>query len=172
MGRDHDAKDVFTKTFRDSVAESIQCKLESQEHEIQRVQAGGWSRDTQQDIMLPALRTIQDRWKKLKEFSIVNIYREVAPKYDKAGFTSDDEMLATLVHISDEKIDQIITTDKNTKTSQDLLVPALCYELLLENAELRKMCNTYQLKVLRHRDHAAAQHKEMQQKQLSLRDVP
>jgi len=57
-------------------------------------------------------------------------------------------MLAFLVQQSDSKIDQIIQNDKDRMVSRDLTVEPLCYEFLVENAELRKMCNTYQLKVL------------------------
>merc|ERR1712032_150321 len=90
----------------------------------------------------------KQRWGDLKKFSIYNLYQERNLKGDCEKFTSDDELLACLVENSDGRIDQIIQTDRDNLISRDQLVDRLCYDLLVENAELRKMCNAYQLKVL------------------------
>jgi len=66
----------------------------------------------------------------------------------KLNYENDDEYLVELVKASDSKIDQIIQIDRDAIVSRDSLVPSLCYDLLLENAELRKMTNSYQLRVL------------------------
>merc|ERR1712037_236057 len=63
-------------------------------------------------------------------------------------FSSDDDHLRYLVMTSNEQIDQILQIDRDRIISHDTLVPALCYDLLRENAELRKMTNAYQLHVL------------------------
>merc|ERR1712048_454703 len=63
-------------------------------------------------------------------------------------FGTQDEMLTYLVRQSDNKIDQIIHQNRDVLVSHDPLVPTMCYDLLMENAEPRKMCNIYQLKVL------------------------
>lgn len=149
--RDMTTDDVFTRALQDSLAESIELKLQVFEHQIQSIKSGGYtgtqSMKEYEDLMLPALQTIKERWKKLKEFSIANLYGDFTERHGGSNIP-EDEMLAYLVQTSDQKIDQIISTDRNSTISRDLLVPRLCYELLTENAELRKMCNTYQLKVL------------------------
>jgi len=145
--------DVFTKALQDSITECLECKLQLHETEMEclRVSNGG-----QADVFLPALRIIKERWGELKRFSIYNLYQECNLRGQNVSFNSEDEMLAYLVHSSDAKIDQIIQVDRDTIISRDLLVPSLCYDLLVENAELRKMCNTYQLKVLILQDRGVA----------------
>merc|ERR1711920_108691 len=99
------------------------------------------------DPMLPALRIIKDRWNSLKHFSLYALYLECETK--KMDFEGrDDEHLAYLVKASNTQIDQMLQIDKDRIISHDTLVPALCYDLLRENAELRKMTNSYQLHVL------------------------
>merc|ERR1711879_1084116 len=97
--------------------------------------------------MMPALRIIKDRWNSLKHFSLYALYLECeTKKLDFGG--NDDEHLAYLVRTSNAQIDQLLQIDKDRIISHDTLVPALCYDLLRENAELRKMTNSYQLHVL------------------------
>ena len=52
------------------------------------------------------------------------------------------------MRVADERLDQIVLLEKDQAITRDALVPSLCYDLLLENTELRKMCNQYQLRVL------------------------
>eukprot|EP00448_Togula_jolla_P013589 CAMPEP_0170587020 /NCGR_PEP_ID=MMETSP0224-20130122/10057_1 /TAXON_ID=285029 /ORGANISM="Togula jolla, Strain CCCM 725" /LENGTH=579 /DNA_ID=CAMNT_0010910609 /DNA_START=8 /DNA_END=1747 /DNA_ORIENTATION=+ len=137
--------DVFTRALQDSLIECIECKLQVHETQIECLKA---RRGEPSDPALPALRTIKERWGALKHFSIYNLFQECSLRGQNVTFSSDDEMLAFLVQSSDAKIDQIIQVGRDKMVSQDLLVPNLCYDLLMENAELRKMCNTYQLKVL------------------------
>ncbi|CAE7291410.1 unnamed protein product [Symbiodinium natans] len=99
------------------------------------------------DPMLPALRIIKDRWDSLKHFSLYALYLECEQKQLDFG-SSDDEHLAYLVRASNAQIDQILQIDKDRIISHDSMVPGLCYDLLRENAELRKMTNSYQLHVL------------------------
>merc|ERR1712072_1519498 len=79
-------------------------------------------------------------------FSLFNLYQQC--EQQKWGFGSDDEMMAHLVKVSDEKIDGIIALDQEKVLTRDALTASFCYDLLLENAELRKMCNQCQLKIL------------------------
>lgn len=97
--------------------------------------------------MLPALRTIKDRWNALKHFSLYQLYLE---NENKRGLQHQDDnaQLEYLVRMSNEHIDHFLQIDKDRIISHDTLVPALCYDLLRENAELRKMTNQYQLHVL------------------------
>eukprot|EP00421_Protoceratium_reticulatum_P000679 CAMPEP_0168364014 /NCGR_PEP_ID=MMETSP0228-20121227/3989_1 /TAXON_ID=133427 /ORGANISM="Protoceratium reticulatum, Strain CCCM 535 (=CCMP 1889)" /LENGTH=570 /DNA_ID=CAMNT_0008376761 /DNA_START=1 /DNA_END=1710 /DNA_ORIENTATION=+ len=141
--------DIFTKALQDSVTECIECKLVVHETQIECIKAGG---GTPSSAVLPALKIIKERWGDLKRFSIYNLYQECSLRGQNLTFNSDDEMLAYLVESSDQKIDQIIRADWDRTISRDTLVPDLCYDLLVENAELRKMCNTYQLKVMIMRD--------------------
>jgi len=138
--------DVFTRALQDSIVECIECKIQVHEYQSQRLKHV--TLGTRDDVILPCLRKIKERWGALKHFSIYNLYQECNLRGQNVTFESDDEMLAFLVQSSDSKIDQIISQDRNQMVTRDLLVPGLCYDLLKENAELRKMCNTYQLKVL------------------------
>jgi len=135
--------DVFTRKLQDCLIQTIECKLQLHETQKTQITAGN-----QQFAQVPALSAIRERWSSLKRFSIYNLYQECNLRGQNVSFSSDDEMLAFLVQQSDQKIDQIIQSDKDRMISRDLNVEPLCYEFLIENAELRKMCNTYQLKVL------------------------
>jgi hypothetical protein len=140
--------DVFTRELQQSLVETIESKLQVHETQIECIKAG----KKEANPINASLRTIKERWGALKHFSIFNLYQECSLRGQKYSFSSDEEMLAWLVRHSDSRIDQIIHMDRDTMVSRDSMVPALCYELLVENAELRKMCNTYQLKVLLMRD--------------------
>jgi len=142
--------DVFTKALQDSLAECLECKLQVHENEIALLKLYK-NNKRQVDPIVAPLKTIKERWGDLKRFSIFNLYQECTLRGD-VNYNSEDEMLAFLVHESDTRIDEIIQQDKDRMISRDLLIPSLCYDLLIENAELRKMCNTYQLKVLMYRD--------------------
>jgi hypothetical protein len=135
--------DTFTRKLQDCLIQTIECKL--QLHETQK---GAIANNTPQFAQVPALNAIRERWSALKRFSIYNLYQDCNLRGQNVSFSSDDEMLAFLVQQSDQKIDEIIQNDKDRMISRDLTVEPLCYEFLVENAELRKMCNTYQLKVL------------------------
>jgi hypothetical protein len=137
--------DVFTRALQDSIIECIECKLQVHATQAECLKA---RQGEPSDPILPALRIIKERWVALKQFSIYNLFQECNLRGQGVNFGSDDEMLAFLVQSSDQKIDQIIQNSRDKMISQDLLVPSMCYDLLVENAELRKMCNTYQLKVL------------------------
>mmetsp|Transcript_21546 Transcript_21546/g.64727 ORF Transcript_21546/g.64727 Transcript_21546/m.64727 type:complete len:579 (+) Transcript_21546:113-1849(+) len=140
--------DVFGKALQDSLAECIECKLQVNENEVSALKASR----RQVDPIVAPLKTIKERWGELKRFSIYNLYQECNLRGQNVSFSSEDEMLAFLVQSSDSKIDQIIQIDRDRMISRDQLIPSLCYDLLVENAELRKMCNTYQLKVMIMRD--------------------
>mmetsp|Transcript_110256 Transcript_110256/g.299083 ORF Transcript_110256/g.299083 Transcript_110256/m.299083 type:complete len:607 (+) Transcript_110256:2-1822(+) len=139
--------DFLNCALRDSLAECLECKL----------QVNAAARDSlsmsrhEVNPVLPALRIIKERWAELKRFSICSMYKELMLRGNIA-FDSDEEMLAFLVQSSNAKISQIISIDEHAEISRSALVPAICYDLLKENAELRKMCNTYQLKVLQMKD--------------------
>merc|ERR1712008_177719 len=137
--------DVFSKTLQDSIVECIECKLQVHENEIEILKAGG---PKSVEPVRSALRTIKERWGDLKRFSIYNFFMECKLHGQEWQYKSEEEMLAFLVSSSDHRIDGIISRDKDALFSRDLLVPSLAYDLLVENAELRKMCNTYQLKVM------------------------
>jgi len=137
--------DVFTKTLQDSIVECIECKLQVHDNEIEILKAGG---PKQVEPVRSALRIIKERWGDLKRFSIYNFFMECKLHGQEWQYKSEEEMLAYLVSNSDQRIEGIISRDKDQQVSRDLLVPSLAYDLLVENAELRKMCNTYQLKVM------------------------
>jgi len=135
--------DVFTRKLQDCLIQTIESKRQLHETQKNQIVAGN-----PKFAEVPALNSIRERWASLKLFSIYNLYQECNLRGQNVSFSSDDEMLAFLVQQSDQKIDQIIQNDKDRMISRDLHVEPLCYEFLVENAELRKMCNTYQLKVL------------------------
>mmetsp|Transcript_14354 Transcript_14354/g.25599 ORF Transcript_14354/g.25599 Transcript_14354/m.25599 type:complete len:574 (-) Transcript_14354:164-1885(-) len=137
--------DVFTRKLQDTLLQCIECKIQLLEtqQELSKFKSGNAG-----NALKPALGSIKERWGALKRFSIYNLYQDCNLRGQNVTFSSHDEMLAFLVQQSDQKIDQIIQSDRDRLISRDLNIDSLCYELLVENAELRKMCNTYQLKVL------------------------
>lgn len=141
--------DIYTKSLQESLTETLECKLQVLDNQLSLLNASGQPVNPS----LSSLRTIKERWGELKRFSIYNLFQECSLKGQNLGFGSDEEMLAFLVQTSDSKINQIIEVDQDRLVSRDPLVPGLCYDLLVENAELRKMCNTYQMKVLLMRHH-------------------
>eukprot|EP00933_Yihiella_yeosuensis_P081253 TRINITY_DN9482_c0_g1_i1.p1 TRINITY_DN9482_c0_g1~~TRINITY_DN9482_c0_g1_i1.p1 ORF type:complete len:587 (+),score=124.78 TRINITY_DN9482_c0_g1_i1:147-1907(+) len=136
--------DVLSTELKVTLMECLECKLQLYDTRIELLKAA----DSKPcDPMLPALRIVKDRWDSLKHFSLYALYLECEEKkLDFGG--KDDEHLAYLVKASNAQIDQIIHLDKDSLISHDSLVPGLCYDLLRENAELRKMTNSYQLHVL------------------------
>eukprot|EP00397_Hematodinium_sp_SG-2012_P019352 GEMP01019879.1.p1 GENE.GEMP01019879.1~~GEMP01019879.1.p1 ORF type:complete len:562 (+),score=130.93 GEMP01019879.1:100-1785(+) len=135
--------DVLTKELQRSVLQSIDDRLERNDLQIELAKASG---DMPVDVTLPALRIIKETWQNLKAFSLFEMYQQYEKK--KSDFPDDAAFLRFLVNIADLQIDQVVETDKDKLLSRDSLVPSLCYDLLLENAELRKMANAYQLRVL------------------------
>lgn len=139
--------DVFTRKLQDCLIQTIECKLQLHETQKGKISEQGGSGMTSSQQQ--ALQSIKNRWQCLKRFSIYNLYQECNLRGQNVSFSSDDEMLAFLVQQSDQKIDQIIqNANDHGLISRDLTIDSMCYEFLVENAELRKMCNTYQLKVL------------------------
>ncbi|CAJ1354383.1 unnamed protein product [Effrenium voratum] len=135
--------DLFTRVLQESLSEVLESKLQvlGLQEEVLKMKQG-----QKMDISLPGLKILMGRWADLKRFSIYNLYQECNLRGQGLAFNSDDEMFSFLVASSDAKIDQIISMDRDLLVSRDSHIPGLCYELLVENAELRKMCNAYQLK--------------------------
>lgn len=141
--------DIFTRVLQDSLGELLEARLQvaALQMEVLKGRAG-----YKADPVLPGLKTIKERWQELKRFSIYNLYEKINQKGESLSFSSDDEMLSFLVEQANQKMEQIVEVDRDQLVSRDSLIPGLCYEILLENAELRKMCNVYQLKVLMLKD--------------------
>jgi len=136
--------DVLSLELKVTLIECLECKLQLHDTRVELLKE---VKGKPSDPMLPALRTIRERWVALKNFSLYKLYQEEeAKRYEFHG--NDDEHLAYLVKASNAQIDQMLQIDKDKIISHDTLVPALCYDLLRENAELRKMTNNYQLHVL------------------------
>mmetsp|Transcript_98533 Transcript_98533/g.287427 ORF Transcript_98533/g.287427 Transcript_98533/m.287427 type:complete len:504 (-) Transcript_98533:128-1639(-) len=136
--------DVLSLELKVTLMECLECKLQLHDTRVELLKE---VKGKPSDPMLPALRTIKDRWNALKSFSLYSLYMDCeAKRLDFGG--NDDEHLAYLVKASNAQIDQMLQIDKDRIISHDTLVPALCYDLLRENAELRKMTNAYQLRVL------------------------
>jgi len=135
--------DIMSQELKVTLIECLECKLQLHDTRIELLKA---AEAKPSDPMLPALRIIKDRWNTLKHFSLYALYLEVENK--KLDFKDDDDHLRYLVKASNEQIDQMLLVDRDRIISHDTLVPALCYDLLRENAELRKMTNSYQLHVL------------------------
>jgi hypothetical protein len=135
--------DVMSRELQLSMIECLETRLQLHDTQVELLKAAEMRPS---DPMLPPLRIIKDRWNTLKHFSLYALYQECESR--KLSFGSDDEYLAYLVQASDRQIDQILQMDRDVVVTRDTLVPALCYDLLKENAELRKMTNSYQLHVL------------------------
>merc|ERR1719243_60990 len=89
------------------------------------------------DEALPALRIIKERWMLMKNFSLYNLYQNIDSSQGRDFGGDENFMMETLVKESDKKIDQ------EKMLARDLFVPSLLYDLLMENAELRRMANSY-----------------------------
>lgn len=135
--------DVFSTELKITLMECLENKIMLNDTRVELLKE---AEGKPSDPMLPALRIIKDRWNMLKHFSLYALYQECEKKGKE--FASHDEHLAYLVDHSNDQIDLMLQIDKDRIISQDSLVPALCYDLLHENAELRKMANSYQLHVL------------------------
>jgi hypothetical protein len=135
--------DAMSEELKLTLIECLECKLQLHDTRVELLKAAD---SKPSDPMLPALRIIKGRWNTLKHFSLYALYLECENK--KMEFKDDDDHLRYLVNASNEQIDQMLQVDRDRIISHDTLVPALCYDLLRENAELRKMTNAYQLHVL------------------------
>lgn len=135
--------DVMSQELKLTLIECLECKLQLHDTRVELLKA---AEAKPSDPMLPALRIIKGRWNTLKHFSLYALYLECENK--QIEFKDDDDHLRYLVNASNEQIDQMLQVDRDRIISHDTLVPALCYDLLRENAELRKMTNAYQLHVL------------------------
>jgi len=136
--------DVMSQELQSTLVECVEVKLELYDTKVELIKSSDGK--TNNDPMLPALRLLKSRWNTLKHFSLYQLYQECEQK--KQNFTSDEEHLQHLVAESNKAIDSFMQIDRDRCISQDCLVPSLCYDLLRENAELRKMTNSYQLHVL------------------------
>lgn len=137
--------DMLSQQLKVTLMECLECKLQLHETRVELLKA---AEAKPSSPMLPALRIIKDRWNTLKQFSLFALYLECEENKDYDFGGNDVEHLQYLVRESNRRIDQMLQIDKDRIISQDTLVPALCYDLLRENAELRKMTNSYQLHVL------------------------
>jgi len=135
--------DVLSLELKVTLMECLECKLQLHDTRVELLRE---VKGKPSDPMLPALRTIKDRWNALKHFSLYQLYLDCENK--KMAHADDNAHLEYLVRMSNEHIDHFLQIDKDRIISHDTLVPALCYDLLRENAELRKMTNQYQLHVL------------------------
>jgi len=135
--------DVMSQELKLTLIECLECKLQLHDTRVELLKA---AEGKPSDPMLPALRIIKGRWNTLKHFSLYALYLEC--ENQKKVFQDDDDHLRYLVNASNEQIDQMLQIETDRIISHDTLVPALCYDLLRENAELRKMTNAYQLHVL------------------------
>lgn len=139
--------DLITKELQCSIIQSVENRMERNDFqmELERLNVEAEIPSLSLDSITPALRTIKDRWGCMKQFSLFQMFQ----RYERRNvdFQNDKEFLRYLVSQSDQKIDQICGIDKDHIISRDHQIPGLCYDLFLENAELRKMANAYQLRV-------------------------
>lgn len=136
--------DVLSTELKNTLWECLECKLELHDTRVELLKSAD---NKPSDPMLPALRIIKDRWNSLRQFSLYSLYME-SEKHAEQFRGNDVEHLKYLVKASNAKIEQMVQIDRDRIISHDTLVPALCYHLLRENAELRKMTNHFQLHVI------------------------
>merc|ERR1712113_244330 len=58
---------------------------------------------------------------------------------------SDEQIIIWIAEKAEERLDAILQPLRNNLVARHVEVPNLCYDLLQDYAELRKMCNKYQL---------------------------
>jgi len=138
--------DDLIKTLQTSLQECIEAKQAVHQVQIECLDSNGYASSDGAD-----LEEIRKRWKNLRSFSIYDVYQRSQNNDMFQRMPSEDERLAYLVQTSDKQIDRIVQSDELDRR-QIPTVTALCTDLLNENAALKKMCNTYQLKVLLGRD--------------------
>jgi len=136
--------DVLSAELQTTLWECLECKLELHATRVELLKS---AENTPCDPMLPALYVIRDRWNSLRQFSVDSLYME-AEKHAEQFAGNDVEHLKYLVKASNAKIEQLEHIDEDRIISHNALVPSLCYDLLRENANLRKMTNNFQLHVL------------------------
>lgn len=136
--------DVMSSEFKITLMELLECKLQLNDTRVELLKA---AESKPSDPMLPALRIIKERWNSLKHCSLYALYHECEAK-DLNYEGDDNTQLAYLVKLSNQRINEIRRIEDDQIVSHDTLVPQLCYDLLRENAELRKMSNSYQLHVM------------------------
>mmetsp|Transcript_58122 Transcript_58122/g.138287 ORF Transcript_58122/g.138287 Transcript_58122/m.138287 type:complete len:591 (-) Transcript_58122:187-1959(-) len=134
----------MAKELKQTLIECLECKLQLHDTRVELLKA---AEAKPSDPMIPALRIIKDRWNNLKHFSLYALYLDCEQR--NMDFQGDDNKhFEYLVKTSNDHIEELLDIDKDRIISHDTLVPALCYDLLRENAELRKMTNSYQLYAL------------------------
>lgn len=143
-----DYSDVVTKEMQQSVIQALECRMERNDFqmELERLNAESEFPNKMLDTITPSLRLLKERWACLKQFSLYQMFQRYERR--KVDFQNDKEFLRYLVSQSDQKIDQVCGIDEDQIIARDHQIPNLCYDLFLENAELRKMANAYQLRVL------------------------
>lgn len=137
--------DLMTQQFLNTLVECVEGRLQLCDTQVDLIKEKN-KYGTSSDTRLPGLRIIRDRWNTLKNCSLYALYN--SPEHQKDEEETDEDQLRRLVRASNEEIDKILEIDKDNMISKDTLLPAMCYDLLRENAELRKMTNSYQLHVL------------------------
>lgn len=140
------AQEIYMQELQDSRREVLELKHKALLDQRELLKS---YRGQKPDISRPGLEILKSRWDDLKRFSIYDLYQDCNLRGQGLTFNSDEEMFSFLVTSSNAKIDQIIQIDDDRLVSRDsFTIPGICYKLLAENAELRKMCSAYQLKVL------------------------
>merc|ERR1719343_1040169 len=85
----------------------------------------------------------------MKEFSLYGLYNQEKGKLFQNRRETPDSCFQKLVEKADAKLDEVITSyDKDGMLTRDVLVPALCYDLLVDNCKMRKLATQYQMRVL------------------------
>lgn len=141
--------DVIGLELQKALVLALETRLSLVETQIDllKTKSGGvlsqMSTQSASEEVIPALRLLRERWNMMKHFSLYTLYQEM-----DSGNSREEDMMETLVKEADKRIDQCVS--EKDKPNKELLIPSLCYDLLLENAQLRKLCNSYQLKVLVH----------------------
>lgn len=142
--------DVGTRELKLTLIMMLESKLQLLDTQVQQLNMK--EGEDLVDIMLPALRIIKDRWTAMKNFSLFQMYNEYVRQQEDTGGDAQDKdnpkLMEELVRSMSEKIDEFLQIDKVKIIARDSLVPVLCYDLLRENAELRKRTYKYQLQVL------------------------
>ncbi|CEM07667.1 unnamed protein product [Vitrella brassicaformis CCMP3155] len=162
--RSADVSDLLCRELQLSLAQTMEARVQLYETQIQLLQHlqntalhGLSDAPSASDPTLPALCVVAERWRHLKSFSLAKLCAECERHAHEYG--DKEEFLQWLVKASDQKIDQLLLMQKDPPAvMQDCLLPTLCYDLLHENAELRKMANAYQLRVFILHKRAQAHH--------------
>lgn len=140
--------DVPMQQLQTACMEALDVKIQVLELEKQILENAANKEYDSFAVQSVAVRRAQQAFEDLRSFSVLKLYEECDRRH--FDFGKDADFFQHLLRVSSDKIDGIVQQFSSSAmlTGHDPLLPRFLGEMLLENAELRKMAAVYQFKVL------------------------